>query len=70
MQQQLFGGGTDSGCLSTVHVAIGTSNAFRVYAYVDSDGSHVIALLLNGRIIPGDPADAAGDASLALYCES
>jgi hypothetical protein len=27
-------------------------------------------LLLNGRIIPGDPADAAGDAALALYCES
>ena len=70
MQQWLFGGGMDSGCGGTVHVAVGTSNAYRVYADVNSDGSQVTALLLNGRIVPGDIADAAADASLALYCES
>lgn len=70
MREQLFGGGMNSGCASTVHEAIGTNNAYRVYADVNSDGSHVTALLLNGRIVPGDIADAAADASLALYCES
>jgi D-alanyl-D-alanine carboxypeptidase len=69
LQQQLFGSGHDSGCAGWVYDAVGTSNAYRVYVNVNSDGSHVTVLMLNGRIVPGDIADAAADGSRALYCD-
>ena len=68
-QQQLFGGGMDNGCGGWLYDSVGTGDAYRVYVKVNSDGSHVTVLMLNGRIVPGDIANAAADASLNLYCE-
>ncbi len=68
MRQDIWRGGTDSGCAGNAYGWGGAGDAYKTDAFVNADGTRVAVLLLNARRYDGRDDMKAMRTMTALYC--
>ena len=68
MRQDIWHGGSNSGCAGNAYGWGGAGDAYKTDAFVNADGSRVAVLLLNARRYDGRDDMTATRTLIALYC--